>query len=135
MTIADHTNPHSRTRWRAIELRSWIPELARVGDRLFCPWQLTNADDIALTASFYLRSTPALIVALKCPSGKTLRGYHHGSAVVRVSAEDPATITALLDVCAPGRHDIRVAIATRDETLVRTDSIRVDPVIRSQRLR
>jgi len=107
-----------------IELNSRVPRSALTGDEIRCEWRLTNNSDVTVTASFYLRTTPARLAALTCSHGSAQPGYFHGSASVRLAAGNTATISARLGPRSPGDYQLRVAVVTRYEVLERTDMIR-----------
>ena len=115
----------------AIELISEVPRAARAGDRISCEWQLTNRSDAPQAASFYLRTTPALLAALTCQDGKVIRGYRHGSVLVCLRGGEATKVRALLDVRSRGKQGIRVAIVTRNEVSHRLDLIEIGPPERS----
>ena len=98
-----------------------------MSDLISCEWRLVNTSDDAVTASFYLRAAPARLVALTCSRGRIVRGRHHASAIVLVPGGGQTTISALLDLLAPGEHQIRVAVVTKNETHCLHDAVTVEP--------
>jgi len=110
----------------ASELSSTVPVSARVGDLIWCGWRLVNNRNDAITASLYLRATPARLAELACSRGKILCGYHHGSAILPVPGGEETTISALLELLAAEAHQIRVAVVTRNETHFLIDTVTVE---------
>src|SRR5262245_12623296 len=110
MTVRTNSGTPAPRHRRAIELSSTIPESPRMSDLISCEWRLANPSDDAVTASFYLRATPARLAALTCPRGRILRGHHHASAILLVPGCEQTTISALLELPAPGAHQIRVVV-------------------------
>jgi hypothetical protein len=108
-----------------LELISQVPHAALVGDQIRCEWRLINNGNMTVAASFYLRTTPARLVALTCTNGRVRRGHHHGSAALQIPAGVTATIAALLGPRTQGEHRVRVALLTRQGSLLRVDSASV----------
>ena len=98
-----------------------------MGELISCEWHLVNTSDDAVTASFYLRAAPARLAALTCSRGRIVRGRHHASAILLVPGGEQTTISALLVPLAPGEHQIRVAVVTKNETHCLSDAVTVEP--------
>lgn len=109
-----------------VELTGSVPPSARPGERVSCEWALRNDGLAEVVAGFYLRAAPASLTALTCLDGRTRRGRFHGSAAVVIPAGETATVSALLAPQTPGEYSIRIAVATRHETIERTDVVNVD---------
>jgi hypothetical protein len=111
-----------------VELTGSVPPSARPGERVSCEWTLRNDDLAEVVAGFYLRAAPASLAALTCVDGRTRRGRFHGSVAVLIPAGGTATVSALLVPQTTGEHSIRIAVATRHETIERTDVVNVASV-------
>jgi hypothetical protein len=126
MTVRANSGTPAPGHRHAIELSSTMPESPHMSDLFSCEWRLVNTSDDAVTASFYLRAAPARLAALTCSRGRSLRGRHHASAIVLVPGGGQTTISALLELLAPGAHQIRVAVVTKNETHCLIDAITVE---------
>jgi uncharacterized protein (DUF849 family) len=110
-----------------IELSSPVSIRAVQGERVRCRWELTNNGAAAVHVSFHVRSGQAPIAALECHAGIVRRGRYRGDVVVVVAGGATASVSAELDANVPGKHAIRVAAVTRDETLQHVDMLVVEP--------
>jgi hypothetical protein len=125
--VAGEPIPRACARQGAIELSSFVPAMAPAGDQIACDWRLTNRTDAKVAASLYLRSAPAVLVALTCPGARILRGHFHASVALVIAAGDTATVRAVVEPRAPGGHELRVALVTRSRVLARIDIMTVSP--------
>jgi hypothetical protein len=125
MTATTNPNEQPAHAQSEIEVSSQVPRTALVGDQISCKWQLTNNCATTVAASFYLRTTPARLAALACSNGNAVRGHYHGSAALQIPAGATTTIAALLEPRTQGEHLVRVALLTRQDSLLRLDSVSV----------
>ena len=126
-TIADKTNRRASIRRSLIGLETHVPVSALAGDPISCQWRLTNQSDIAVIASFYVRTVPAPLIALECSSGRVVCGHFHGSSSVNIAARDFATVLAVVEAPAAGDWRLRFAVVTSDAVLERTYIVTTPP--------
>jgi len=126
-SIADKTNRRASIRRSLIGLETHVPVSALAGDPISCEWRLTNQGDIAVAASFYVRTMPGRLIALECSSGRVVCGHFHGGSSVNIAARDFAAVLAVVEAPAAGEWRLRVAVVTNDAVLERTNIVTIDP--------
>src|SRR4051812_48959982 len=100
-----------------LNLASDVPSAAGSGEVLVCEWTIANSGISTVAASFYLRTTPIPLAALRCTQARTQQGRYHGSATLLIATNQQITLRALLGPLPAGEHELRVALVTEHETL------------------